>query len=157
MVHLTYTDRSDIVDFIVKRPWRDRSLERRYAPYFSKKLQAAWALAEKEAVEKECGGQYIKGDICGLDFSPLSCAQDHSTIGYTYRTLRAGATSAEIEMSWAERSDELTATYWMIRRNGRWIMDGVLCRWGEKFHWPDDELRPERKGSSGDQKPDATP
>ena len=123
-----------LIDFVIKAPQRNRALDYRYAPYFSQDLQAAWREAEREMVQKTCGGHYVDGDICGLDYSPLSCAQDFSEIGYRYRTLRSDSTTAIIGMRWAEH-DDVVATYRMIRAKNRWVMDGVSCATGQKFHW----------------------
>ena len=127
----------DLFFFMIKRPSRNRSLDRRFAPLFSKELQAAWAQEEKRLVLQGCNGRYIDGELCGIDFRPLVCAQDYSEEGYTYRTLRSDAKSALIEMSWAEHSDNPSAQYRMILVGDRWVMDGVYClRWGVGFNWP---------------------
>ncbi len=85
-------------------------------------------------MKKNCGGHYVNGDMCGLETSPILCAQDFSETGYTYRTTRADAGVAVIEMRWVGR-DDLVGTYRMIHARNKWILDGVSCAGWRGFNW----------------------
>lgn len=123
-----------LFEFAVKRPDRKKAKDQLYARYFSPGIQDAWLKAERALVNKDCGGNYQNGEICGLDYSPITCAQDHSETGYAYDTLKEDGASASIQMKWIEL-DKPAATYRMIRQKDGWILDGVACAEGESFNW----------------------
>ena len=81
-------------------------------------LIAVMQAEERRLVKQDCGGKYLEGEICGMDSSPITCAQDN-VAPYTYKTLdqRGGAVTIAGP----------SATYRMIQANGRWQLDGVKC------------------------------
>lgn len=87
---------------------------------------------ERRLVKKTCGGVY-DGEICGLDFNPVTCAQDYSEDGYVYRTEDTGHGAAVVSLKWPRLSG-VVATYRMIRSDNHWIMDGVECGPNTKFN-----------------------
>ncbi len=109
----------------------DKKLEKRYAHLFSKKLLNLWRKREKELVQENCGGQYIQGDQCGFDYSPLTCAQDAPN-AYFYRTLSQNNSMVIIQSAWSFNDPDETftpyATYQLIKQGKRWILDDVACR-----------------------------
>ena len=120
--------------FAIKAPWRDRSLDRAYSPYFSRALQESWRRTERAMVTRSCGGHYKEGELCGMESGPITCAQDISGIGYLYRTRRSGPKERLIEMTWISLPG-VVATYRMVIRQNRWILDGVNCTQGFSFNW----------------------
>ncbi|CAA6605680.1 conserved exported hypothetical protein [Rhodospirillaceae bacterium LM-1] len=114
------------VDFAIKAPWRNKGKDHQYGQNVSKGLQSAWAKAETLSVQKNCKGKYLDGELCGLGFNPVSCAQDASGEAYLYQTEAKGAQIAIISYRWP-RSGDIVATYKMIRQGDGWILDGVSC------------------------------
>ncbi|WP_445678904.1 hypothetical protein [Radicibacter daui] len=112
--------------FILKRPDRDLSADILFSGLFTPALEAAWAEAETEAVAKQCSGQYDEDYICGLDYSPLLCAQDISEDGYLYQTGHSDGNTALISVRWPWL-DQPVATYRIVLQNGKWLLDGVTC------------------------------
>jgi hypothetical protein len=93
---------------------------------------AAIAAHEKEVVKRTCGGRYRDGEICGLDYVPVTCAQDSNPV-YFYRTLSASADRAEIAQKWPY-SKEPGATYRLVRDGGGWKIDGIRCTGADAFN-----------------------
>lgn len=118
--------------FITKRPDRDKNRDTEYPVLFSKNLMESIADAERRLVKQTCGGVY-DGEICGLDFNPITCAQDYSEDGYVYKTEETGREAVVISLKWP-RLPKVVATYRMIRSSNRWIMDGVTCGPNTKFN-----------------------
>ena len=81
--------------------------------------------AEAALVKRDCDGAYRDGDICGLDYDPLVCAQD-TAARYLYRTDAQQADTARISYAWPDQS-KLAATYQLVRTGGRWKLDGIRC------------------------------
>jgi hypothetical protein len=90
--------------------------------------------AEHRLVAKECGGHYRAGDICGLDYNPVTCAQD-SDPPYLYRTDAAQADQATISYRWRNDNDQKTAAiYRLIHEGGHWRIDAITCDGGVRFN-----------------------
>lgn len=116
----------DILDFILKRPDRDQKKDRKYKEMFTPALERAWAEAEAAEVKKNCGGRYLDGEICGIDFRPLVCAQDYSEKGYLYRMDCLGEEATAITMRWP-LTERPVATYRLLKRGNGWVLDSVAC------------------------------
>ena len=116
--------------------FRRRALNRSSATDLASRLSPglleAFDGAEKALVVRDCGGRYRDGELCGLDYDPLTCAQDY-TPGYLYRTELTTAGQAVISYRWPELPKPV-ATYRMIRQADRWLVDGVQCD-GQSFNW----------------------
>jgi hypothetical protein len=63
-----------------------------YRGMLTAQLIAAMQAEEKKLVAKDCGGKYMEGEVCGMDYSPITCAQD--TVGRSYRTIAQRAHDA---------------------------------------------------------------
>jgi len=98
-----------------------------YAKWLTADLLASLRAEEKKLVDKDCGGKYREGDICGMDFNPLTCAQD-TVQPMKFRTLSQNADVAVIA-----RDD---ASYRMVRTASGWKLDGVKCGGDAKFNFP---------------------
>jgi len=112
--------------FEVKRPDRELRKDVIYRGLFTHSLEQAWAAREAELLRKDCDGKYQDGEICGMNFSPLTCAQDYSEEGYLYRTECLDETSATITMRWPW-IDRPVAAYRLLKQGKRWVLDGVAC------------------------------
>jgi hypothetical protein len=135
---LIATEASDpnMILFELKRPDRDKGKDKAYQGLFTPALEGAWARAEATLVRRTCGSKYSPdGEICGMDSSPLSCAQDISDQGYLYRTDCLTKTSATITLRWPSL-DQPVATYRLIRQGKGWLLDGVTCRSGGTYNMP---------------------
>ncbi len=85
-------------------------------------------------VNQDCDGEYIDGDMCGINYNPLTCAQDYYDEGYIYKTLSSDDKTAIIAYRWPYLP-EVVATYRLILQNKRWVVDGVACKNSAKFNW----------------------
>ena len=107
-------------------PGWDRRKARRFESYFSQPLLAAWRKREKDEVKKNCGGEYVEGDICGIDQHPILCADDFNEGGNNYRTDAASEDSVIVSYKWPQFESAM-GWYRLIMVNGRWVLDGVYC------------------------------
>jgi len=119
--------------FVVNRPDRKVADDAKFSGFFTRQLLDAIAGTERQEVERDCGGKYLEGEICGLDFDPITCAQDEPENGYVYRTEKSTARRQIITMAWAGR-DEVVAAYRMLKQGGSWKLDGVACRPAPQFN-----------------------
>ncbi len=129
----------DLMEYVVGYPDRQTDFDHLYDQLFSKKLINSWREAEKEQVQRDCDGQYIHGEQCGLGFDPLLCAQDISEVGYLYRTEYQTEQSAVITYAWAgdwKGRKEAVASFILVNQNGHWVLDGVNCLDRVRFNWP---------------------
>ena len=111
-----------------------RAYEGVFGRYFSSAYLDAVAAFERELVAQNCGGEYVEGDMCGLEASPLNCAQDDAPYGYWYRTEQVAGGTATIVAAW-ERSGPWTARYRMRKEARGWVVDGVECPLGGRYNW----------------------
>jgi len=97
-----------------------------YRPMLTAQLLAAMQAEEKRLVKQDCGGKYLEGELCGMDYSPITCAQD-TVAPYTYKTLAQ-----------TDRATTIAgpgATYRMIQVGSGWQLDGVKCETGTAFNF----------------------
>ncbi len=104
-----------------------------YANMFTAAYKQAVTDMEAQQVQENCGGKYIQGELCGIDFSPVTCAQDVTDTFYLYRTEQISKREAIIAYAWP-KSLHASATYRLLKKNGRWKLDGVMCAGGAKFN-----------------------
>ncbi len=115
----------------------DGRAQQAYAALMTPALMRELALAERQAVQRNCGGRYRRDDICGLDYVVPLCAQDIAE-HYLLRTLRETADSAEIAFRFADaRGTEVAGQYRLRRQaDGSWRADGIRCTAGNaRFNW----------------------
>ncbi len=90
-----------------------------YGRFLTRAFFAALKEQQKKLVQSDCGGVYREGDICGMDYNPLTCAQD-----------TVGAVSLSTVTSTAGRAviaDARTDRYTMAHEQDGWKLDGVDC------------------------------
>jgi hypothetical protein len=104
-----------------------------YTKVLTPALLASITAKQKAMVQQECGGHYQKGDICGMDSSPITCAQDVSD-SYLYRTDLSGDDQAEIAYYWPGTKKPV-ATYRLVRQAETWKLDGIRCADGDEFNF----------------------
>ena len=90
------------------------------------RLRQDLAELERKAVRDNCKGRYVPGEICGLDYNPLTCAQDESDAPYGYRTTAGAADQADIAYFWPGAASP-SARFVMVREAGAWKLDAVKC------------------------------
>ena len=104
-----------------------------YGKVLTAPLLAAITAKQKAMVQADCGGAYRKGDICGMDTSPITCAQDISD-NYLYRTESSADDRAEIAYFWPGTRNPV-ATYRLVRQAETWKLDGISCADGDRFNF----------------------
>ncbi|OAN50158.1 hypothetical protein A6A04_01740 [Paramagnetospirillum marisnigri] len=114
-----------------------------FGRHFTSAYLDAVAAFERELVVQNCGGEYVEGDMCGLESSPINCAQDVAPHGYWYRTEHSTGDTAIILAAW-KRSGPWTARYRMKKESRGWVVDGVECPLGDRYNWPDGTAAPNR-------------
>ena len=97
-----------------------------YRTMLSAPLIAAMQAEEKKLVAHDCGGKYLEGEVCGMDSSPITCAQD-VVAPYRYKTVTQHAKDATIAGP--------NATYRMTQIHGGWQVDGIKCNEGSAFNF----------------------
>jgi hypothetical protein len=122
---LRVSNKGELPSYVLKFPNRDVSNDAEYSILFTQEFLNAAAEAEKKAVESDCGGEYKKDLVCGLNFNPILCSQESSD-KYSYRSLSSEANVAIIEYNWPEE-DTPRAAYKLIKSNDKWLIDGVKC------------------------------
>jgi len=122
--------RDNLFDGRGQRPFRPAE---DYSKVLTAPLIAAMSAKEKALVQARCDGHYRKGELCGLDYSPITCAQDLSD-SYLYRTETNGGDLAEISYYWPG-TKKAVATYRLVRRAETWKVDGIRCTDGDEFNF----------------------
>lgn len=122
----------NLFEFILKRPWYDPAKGSGYENMFSRTLLDEWARAEASMVKESCDGVYREGEICGIDYDPISCSQDPPD-AYTYRT-KIASNQRVVIASMAPYSATGAVNYVFVKTNGKWKLDGVDCGDGVKFN-----------------------
>ncbi len=127
MLDNSISDRGKIFYYLTGRINKKDASE--YSYFFTEPFRASVTKAELELVEKDCGGKYIEGELCGLDFSPINCAQDSSEF-YFYRTEKATRNETIISYKWpgSVSNDAIKYTKFRLVKEGSiWKLDGVSC------------------------------
>ena len=102
-----------------------------YSTLLTAALMSAIADRQTALVREDCGGRYIKGELCGLDYLPINCAQDTND-SYVYETVKETDSTAEIRYAWPDQKSD--ATYRMVLSDGRWKLDGITCVEADSFN-----------------------
>ena len=77
-------------------------------------------------------GDCVEGELCGLEYDPLVCAQD-AALSYFYRTDRETSSEAWIDYAWPSQA-KAAATYHLLKLADGWRLDGIECAEGGKFN-----------------------
>ena len=124
-----------MIDYILKIPGYAARQDHAYAHLFTKNLLIAWANAQAQFVQQDCGGKYLEGEICGIDENPVSCAQDFSDKEYLYQTQEESGQKAIISYRWADQATSNAGPkYRLVKSGNDWKLDGVNCGNGLKFN-----------------------
>lgn len=117
----------NLLEFVLHTPQYKPKADKGYARYVTKRLLADMAAMEKAAVTANCKGKYVAGELCGVDYNPLTCAQDEAEGAYQYKTESAADGKAVVAYKWPDEKDK-AATFEMLEEGGAWKVDGVKCR-----------------------------
>ncbi|MBI5427493.1 MAG: sel1 repeat family protein [Nitrospinae bacterium] len=124
----------NIFHYVLGTPFYDAEKDSGYARLFTKNFLRAAAKKESDAVKRSCDGKYT-GEICGLDSSPINCAQDISESGYLHRTMEDDGRRAIISSMGVDFApEEVKTSYRLIKDGNRWRLDGVACGGGGEFN-----------------------
>jgi hypothetical protein len=97
-----------------------------YATLFTPQLSHAVANADQKLVQLNCGGDPTKG-VCGLDYDPLTCAQDYPPAPILYRTISVKESNeAIIGYAWGTGNTD-QGRYRLVKVGGTWKLDGIEC------------------------------
>uniref|UniRef100_I2Q134 DUF3828 domain-containing protein n=1 Tax=Desulfovibrio sp. U5L TaxID=596152 RepID=I2Q134_9BACT len=126
VLHLSGKD-PNLLEFVLRTPSYKPKADKGYARFFTKRLLDDMAAQEKAAVQENCNGRYVAGELCGLDYNPLTCAQDEPAGAYRYKTESSAEEKAVVAYKWPEEKDK-AATFEMVEEGGMWKVDRVTCR-----------------------------
>lgn len=118
---------NNLLEYLLKTPQYDPKVANDYSRYFTKRLCDDMAAMEKMAVEENCQGKYIDGEVCGTDYNPLTCSQDGSEAPYQYRTESSADGKAVVAYKWRGEKDA-QARFDLVEEGGVWKIDSVRCR-----------------------------
>lgn len=133
--HETGQRSTDLFEFLTQRSGRSKANDGRYQSKFTASLVQAIRAVEQSMHEKDCEG------ICGLDFDPITCAQDILLPPHAYFTTRTEKTNG-----WPTNSESNAQRAYVLYRNsqagnpyvyridyllekehGTWKIAGVFC------------------------------
>lgn len=129
ILHLADADQDQLAN-LLHRPGRDGKVD--YTRIMTPALIAALVNEEKKMVQKDCGGKYREGELCGFDYSPITCAQDLAPF-YLYHTVLDLNDRVIIEYEWPKQTSR-AAVYTLVKRGNGWLIDGITCAGGAAFH-----------------------
>jgi hypothetical protein len=114
-------------------PLPDPSKAVDYTTMLTPALIAAMTKEQNAQLQQGCGGKYIDGQSCGINFNPIQCGQDESP-AYLYDTLSNSPQTVTIASKWPDQSD--IHTYRLVNSAGTWKIDGVSCAGTLSFNMP---------------------
>ncbi len=133
----TVQDDGELPHYLLRHGAPELEREKQVNSMFTPALQRALVDSEADTVHTRCGGQYIKGEKCGITYNPVTCLEFERD-QYLFRTDSAGAFStgdynAVIAYRLPE-GQQIIATYNMLKVDGKWKMDGIDCSVGGSFN-----------------------
>ena len=130
-------DDGDLPHYLLQHASADPVREKQNNTMFTPALQKALLDAEADRVYTQCGGQYIKGQHCGIAYNPVTCL-DFERKQYVFRTDSAGAFSkgdySAVIAYKLPAGQQIIATYTMLKVDGKWKLDGIDCTVGGSFN-----------------------
>jgi hypothetical protein len=90
-----------------------------YTGLLTPTYMAALKEEQRKVVQSDCGGKYLDGEVCGMDYNPLTCAQD-TAAPFRLATVRTRKDKTDIVDSHADK-------YTMAHAGSGWKLDGVTC------------------------------
>jgi hypothetical protein len=116
-----------LVEFLLATPQYKAKAGKDYGRYVTSRLRADLAALERAAVAENCQGKYLDGELCGLDYNPLTCAQDMADGAYLYQTEFSGDGRADIAYKWPGQK-AVVARFALVQEGGVWKLDAVTCQ-----------------------------
>jgi hypothetical protein len=125
----------NMLDYALKRPWYDAKKNTGYSRLFTKGFLAALAGVESALVKQDCKGHYVEGEICGIDYNPITCGQDSNGNQHLYQTDGESNEAVTISYLWAANDSRADSPLFrLVKDREAWKLDGVACRNGAKFN-----------------------
>ena len=106
--HETGQRSKDLFEFLTQRSGRSKASDGRYQRKFTMSLVRAVSAADRSMRDKDCEG------ICGLDFDPITCAQDTLLPPHAYLT-----TSEARSNGWPANTEASHHRAYVLYRRGR--------------------------------------
>ena len=99
-----------------------------FSNFFTKNFLNSVALTEGKMVAENCG-YYRENDLCGLNYSVISCAQDYSENGYIYKAVLREKRKEIFLSRWNRHSvpSDRPVRYRMVKQGVQWKLDAVDC------------------------------
>ncbi|MGD0191509.1 MAG: hypothetical protein ABSD74_12280 [Rhizomicrobium sp.] len=95
-----------------------------YSRFLTTELIQLFSREQRKLVQEDCGGVYLKGELCGMDYNPVTCT--NGELGApSYSTKRQTNNSALIM---ADTGNEYT----LAQERGVWKLTGVKCQLGRQ-------------------------
>lgn len=140
IIRLDEADR-DLYPFVIGRPSRKAKLDGYYngLGLLTDDLLKSVRKAEVDSVQQNCAGQYIAGEMCGIDIHVPTCAQDLLEDRYLFRTQQQTQDHAIVAYRWPGY-EEPVGTYRLIKLGDRWVLDGISCFNAPNYHFNDADL-----------------
>ncbi|MHC1789381.1 YqhG/Tai3 family protein [Solidesulfovibrio sp.] len=126
VLRLSEKDRN-FLEFLLGTPQYQARPGKDYGRNVTARLRGSMAALERAAVTENCQGRYIDGELCGLDYNPLTCAQDEGQGAYRYKTESSGDDRAVIAYTWPGMQG-MVASFRLVQEGGVWKIDAVTCR-----------------------------
>ncbi len=115
---------TDMSDFVLNIPKRQSTKDQQFASYFTSSFLARMSYKERQLVQRDCGGHYIEGELCGIDYNPITCAQDNLGT-YFYHTEKENPYNATISFSYDRERN--FAVYTLVKTHTGWKLNNVEC------------------------------
>jgi hypothetical protein len=97
-----------------------------YAQYLTARFWDRLRRQEAAMVRKDCGGRYEDGEVCGMESSPITCAQDTLPAPLAYRSEPSADGRVRV---WLKDAGGSPATlYVMAHEGGVWKIDDARCQ-----------------------------
>jgi hypothetical protein len=97
-----------------------------YARYLTTNFWDRLRRQEVAMVRKDCGGRYEDGEVCGMESSPITCAQDDLPSPLAYRSEPVADGRVRV---WLKDAGGSPATlYVMTLEGGVWKIDDARCQ-----------------------------
>lgn len=125
--HIISLDDSDenLFEFVLHRPWYNSSKDTGYADLFTQSYLNFWSGLEATLVKDDCNCFYRGGEICGIDWSPITCGQDGAVFPLLFLTISSDEKRALI--SACSTKIQGCATYSLIMTDNKWKLDATSC------------------------------
>jgi hypothetical protein len=96
-----------------------------YAQYLTTNFWDRLRRKEAAMVRRDCGGVYRDGEVCGMDSSPITCAQDDLPSPLAYRS--EAAADGRVRVWLRDACGSPATLYIRTLDHGVWKIDDARC------------------------------